>query len=129
MKKLIASGLALACLASLAGCSSKMTLSIAEANKIELCSGNNGTMVEVMDEEDIMYITDNINGLRFSKGSSSKDSTGWRYWLKWYDSENNLMEEMVVMSEYEIDYKNYFYTSVEADAKIDLLFLDELLGN
>ena len=129
MKKLIALGLVLACLTSLAGCSSQMTFHIAEASKIELRSGNNGTTVEVMDEEDIIHITDNINALQFSKGSSSKDSTGWRYWLKWYDSENHLIEEIVVMSEYNIDYKNYFYTSMDADAEIDLLFFDELLGN
>ena len=129
MKKLIALCLVLACLASLAACSSQMTFNIAQASKIELRSGNNGTTVEVTDEEDIKHITDNINALRFSKGSSSKYSTGWRYWLKWYDSENNLIEEIVVMSEYNIDYKNYFYTSMDADAEIDLLFFDELLGN
>lgn len=106
-----------------------MTFDIGEASMIELRSGNNGTTVEVMDEEDIMYITDNINALQFRKGSSSKDSTGWRYWLKWYDSEDHLIEEIVVMSEYNIDYENFFYTSMEADAEIDLLFFDELLGN
>lgn len=128
MKKPIALGLILACLASLAGCSSKMTFSITEASKIELRSGNSGTTVEIMDEEDIMHITDSINTLQFSKGGACKDSTGWRYWLKWYDSENNLIEEIVVISEYNIDYKNYFYTIMDSDAEIDLLFFDELLS-
>lgn len=129
MKKLIALGLVLACIAGLAGCSSEMTLDIAEASKIKLRSGTDGTTVEVTGEEEIQYITDNINALRFSKGKSSKDYSGWRYSLKWYNSENTLMEELVVMGEYQIDYKNYFYTSMDADAEIDISFFDTLLNH
>lgn len=130
MKRLIALVLALVCVLSLVGCSeTNMTFDIGEASKIELRSGNDGTMVEITDVEDIQYITDNINSLTFSKGESSKDYSGWSYSLKWYDSENNMMEEMVVMSEYQIDYKDYFYKGMEADHKIDISFLDTLLGN
>lgn len=128
MRKLIALILILACIANLVGCSSKMSLDIAGANKIELCSGNDGIIVVVADEESIRYITDNINALQFSKGKSSKDSTGWSYWLKWYDSEDNLIEELVVMSEYQIDYKGSFYSGMDADAEIDITFFDTLLN-
>ncbi len=130
MKRLIVLVWALVCVLSLLGCSeTNMTFDIGEASKIELRSGNDGTMVEITDVEDIQYITDNINSLTFSKGESSKDYSGWSYSLKWYDSENNMMEEMVVMSEYQIDYKDYFYKGMEADHKIDISFLDTLLGN
>lgn len=67
--------------------------------------------------------------MKFSKGESSKDYVGWNYWLKWYDYENNLIEEIVVMSEYQIDYEDYFYMVVEADYQIDISFLDTLIGN
>lgn len=130
MRKYIVLVLALVCVLGLVGCSDKnMTFDIGEASKIELCSGNDGTMVEITDTEDILYITDNINSLTFSKGESSKDYSGWSYSLKWYDSEDNIMEEIVVMSEYQIDYKDYFYKGMDADYEIDISFFDTLLGS
>ena len=129
MKKMLALGLALVLSLCVVGCSEKsMTFDIGEANKIELRSGADGTMVEITNAEDIKYITDNINALTFSKGKSSKDHNGWSYSLKWYDSENVLMEEIVVMSEYQIDYKDYFYKGMEVDNKIDLAYFDRLLN-
>lgn len=128
MKKYMALVLALVCVLGLVGCSSKMTFDIAGANKIELRSGSDGTSVEITDEEDIKYITDNINALKFSKGKSSEDYSGWSYRLRWYDSENNLIEVIVVMSEYLIDYNDYFYTAIEADHGIDISFYDKLLA-
>ena len=38
------------------------------------------------------------------------------------------MEEIIVMSEQQIDYKGYFYSSMEADHEIDLAYFDRLLG-
>lgn len=129
MRKYTVLVLALACVLGLVGCSDKnITFNIGEASKIELRSGNDGTMVEITDTEDILYITDNINSLTFSKGESSKDYSGWSYSLKWYDSENNIIEEIVVMSEYQIDYKDYFYRGMDAD-EIDISFFDTLLGS
>lgn len=129
MKKMLALGLALVLSLCVVGCSEKsMTFDIGEANKIELRSGADGTMVEITNAEDIKYITDNINALTFSKGKSSKDHNGWSYSLKWYDSENVLMEEIVVMSEYQIDYKDYFYKGMEVNNEIDLAYFDRLLN-
>lgn len=42
-------------------------------------------------------------------------------------AENTLIEEIIVMSEYEIDYKDYFYRGMEVDNEIDLAYFDRLL--
>ena len=129
MKKFVASFLVLVLALSMVGCSEKsMKFDIGEASKIELRSGTDGTVTEITNTEDIKHITDNINALTFSRGESSKDDSGWSYSLKWYNLENNLMEEIVVMSEQQIDYKGYFYSSMETDHEIDLAYFDRLLG-
>lgn len=129
MKKCIALVLALVCVLGLVGCSSEMTFDIADASKIELRSGDGRPTVEITDKEDIKYITDNVNALKFSKGESSKYSGGWSYALRWYDSEGNSIQGLTVMSENKINYKSYFWTSMDADATIDIAFLDALLNN
>lgn len=64
MKKLIVLIVALVCVLGLVGCADKnMTFDIEDASKIELRSGNDGTLVEITDAEDIKYITDNIISL------------------------------------------------------------------
>ena len=129
MKKFVASFLVLVLALSMAGCSEKgMKFDIGEASKIELRSGTDGTVIEITNTEDIKHITDNINAMTFSRGESSKDHSGWSYSLKWYDSENTLMEGIAVMSEYQIDYNGYFYKGMEADNEIDLAYFDRLLG-
>ena len=125
----MALGLVLVFALSMVGCSNKsMTFDIGEVNKIELRSGTDGTTVEITSAEDIQYITDNINALTFSKGESSQDYNGWSYWLKWYDSENTLIEEIVVMDADLIDYKDYFYSSTETYNRIDIDYFDTLLA-
>ena len=129
MRKLTALILVMLCIFVLAGCSaSGISFDIGTADRIELRSGNDGNMIKVTEPDDIKHITDNINSLSFSKAGSSKDYGGWSYSLKWYDSENKIMEEITVMSEYQIDYKNYFYKSVTADCGIDIAFFDTLLA-
>lgn len=128
MKKIIAFAWVLLWGFGLSSCSGEMSFDIAEADKIEIRSGNTGATVERSDEEEIAYITDNINALTFSKGKSGKNSSGWSYWLKWYDSEDNLIEEIIVMSECQIDYEDYFYTCTDTDLGIDTAFFDELLN-
>ena len=125
----MALGLVLVFALSMVGCSNKsMTFDIGEVNKIELRSGTDGTTVEITSAEDTQYITDNINALTFSKGESSQDYNGWSYWLKWYDSENTLIEEIVVMDADLIDYKDYFYSSTETYNRIDIDYFDTLLA-
>ena len=129
MRKIMALVLGLVLALSMVGCAEKsMTFDIGEASKIELRSGIDGTTVEITRTEDIQYITDNINALTFSKGESSQNYDGWSYWLKWYDSQNTLMEEIVVMGADLIDYKDYFYSNTETDNKIDIDYFDTLLA-
>lgn len=129
MKKCLALVLILMLALSMVGCSEKsLTFGIGDASKIELRSGTDGTVIEITDTEEVKHITDNINALTFSRGESSKDYSGWSYSLKWYDSENALMDEIIVMSEYQIDYNGYFYSGMEADNEIDLAYFDRLLG-
>ena len=129
MRKIMALVLVLVLALSMVGCAEKsMTFDIGEASKIELRSGIDGTTVEITRTEDIQYITDNINALTFSKGESSQNYDGWSYLLKWYDSQNTLMEEIVVMGADLIDYKDYFYSNTETDNKIDIDYFDTLLA-
>ena len=130
MKRYLAFALALVCLVTLAGCAAgHISFNISGAGRIELCSGEDGTAVEISDAGNIKYITDNINDLKFSKGESSKDYGGWSYRLRWYDAGDKLIEEIVVMSEYLIDYDGHFCSGMEADHEIDTDFLDALLEN
>jgi len=112
----------------LTGCSSDDTLSfdITGAAKIELQSGLDGAVVDITDEADIEHITENINALKFSK-DRAVDGSGWSYRLRWYDENDSMIEEIVVMSEYVIDYQDYFHKGMEADHEIDIGFYDELL--
>lgn len=131
MKKYIALILALISIVGLVGCSSEKSFDITGASKIELRGESRGTAFEINDEEDIKHITDSINVLKFSKGESSPHFyIGRSYLLKWYDSKNNLIEEIVVLSEDVIDYKGHFYKAMKSDYEIDIsLFDDILLGN
>lgn len=129
MKKKTALLLTVLCMLALfTGCSSQKDFNIKGATKIELKSGTDGTTVEITDKESIDHITENINAIKFTKEKSSKDYTGWSYRLKWYDSENKLIEDIVIMTENRIDYKNYFYNSMKADDDIDIAYFDMLLS-
>ena len=128
IRKIISLGLALALVLSMGGCFQKsMTPDIGEASKIELRSGTDGTMTQLTSPEDVKQVTDKIKALTFRKGGSSGDHSGWSYSLKWYDSENPLMKELLVMSEDQIDYEGHFYSVMEAGGKIDLSYFDALL--
>lgn len=110
----------------LTSCSSTLQLNITNISKIEIMS--RGITVEVTDTENIKYITDNINSMKFSQGDSSVNCKGWSYQLKYYNFEGNLIEEIIIMDEYTIDYKDYYYHGMDVDNEIDTVFLDSLLG-
>lgn len=129
MKKKIALLLTVFCMLALfTGCSSQKDFNIKGAAKIELKSGTNGTIVEITDKESIDHITENINAIKFSKEKSSKDHSEWSYRIKWYNSENKLIEDIVIIGENMIEYKNYFYRSIKADDDIDIAYFDTLLN-
>ncbi|MCD7772090.1 MAG: hypothetical protein LUH23_08420 [Oscillospiraceae bacterium] len=129
MKRFLALVLVFAVALTMVGCAKKIvTFDIDGASKILLMSGSSGETVEITDEETIKYITDNINGMTFNQDISSRHHNGWSYSLRWYDSEDNLIEYIVVMSATRTDYDNYFYNEMDADSEIDIEFLKELSG-
>lgn len=129
MKRRIALSIVVIFLFGILGCSSVRQFQIAGAGRIKLRSGLDGTMVEITDEETIGYITDNVNALKFQKGKSSSGYGGWSYRISWYDSNDKLMEQIVVMSEYVIDYQDHFWSGMSVDQELDLPYLDALLEN
>ncbi len=129
MKRLLALVLVFAIALTMVGCAKKtVTFDIDGVSKILLMSGSSGEMVEITDSETIKFITDNINSMEFHRDTSSRYHNGWSYSLRWYDSEDNLIEYIVVMSATRIDYDNYFYNEMDADVEIDIEYLKALLG-
>ncbi len=107
-------------------CSSRThKLEIGDAAKIIVSSGTTGTQVEITDTENIQYITDNINGLTYSKGEKV-NSDGWSYALIWYDKDGNEQKKLTVLNEYTIICDGRYYKGLEADYEIDLAFLKDL---
>ena len=111
---------------SMVACSSRPhTFEIPSAKKITVISGNTGQSIEITDADSIQYITDNINGLTYSKGEKV-NSDGWSYGLAWSDGAGNEVEKVTVLNEYTIIYGGRYYKGMEADSEIDLAFLKDL---
>ena len=107
-------------------CSSRThKLEIGDAAKIIVSSGTTGEQVEITDTESIQYITDNINGLTYSKGEKV-NSDGWSYALTWYDKDGNEQKKLTVLNEYMVIFEGRYYKGIEADYEIDLVFLEKL---
>ena len=101
------------------------TFEIPDAAQITVISGNTGKSVGITDADSIQYITDNINGLTYSKGEKV-NSDGWSYGLTWFDGGGNEVEKVTVLDEYTIIYKGRSYKGMDADYEIDLVFLKDL---
>ena len=111
---------------SMVACSSgPHTFEISDAAQITVISGNTGKSVGITDADSIQYITDNINGLTYSKGEKV-NSDGWSYGLTWSDGDGNEVEKVTVLDEYTIIYEGRYYKGMDADYEIDLAFLKEL---
>ncbi len=125
MKKLIAIILSLTFVLALVGCSSKpKTFDITGAEKLTIRSGATGESIDITNTEDIKYITDNINALKYSKGEKV-NSDGWSYNLQWFDENGEIIENLTLLGGgYTIIYDGYYYKGMEADYEIDLAFLD-----
>ena len=107
-------------------CSSRThKFEIGDAPKIIMSSGTTGTHVEITDTENIQYITDNINGLTYSKGEKV-NSDGWSYALIWYDKDGNEQKKLTVLNENTVIFDGRYYKGMEADYEIDLAFLEKL---
>ena len=110
------------------GCSSRThKFEIGDVAKITVTSGTTGEQVEITDTESIQHITDNINGLTYSKGKKV-NSDGWSYALVWYDKDGNEQKKLTVLNEYTVIYDGRYYKGMEADYEIDLNFLEKLFG-
>ena len=107
-------------------CSSRThKFEIGDAAKIIVSSGTTGTQVEITDTESIRYITDNINGLTYSKGEKV-NSDGWNYALIWYDKDGNEQKKLTVLNEHTVIFDGRYYEGMEADYEIDLTYLAKL---
>ncbi len=107
-------------------CSSRShKFEIGDAAKIIVSSGTTGTQVEITDTENIQYITDNINGLTYSKGEKV-NSDGWSYALIWYDKDGNELKKLTVLNENTVIFDGRYYKGMEADYEIDLAFIEKL---
>ena len=98
---------------------------IGDAAKIIVSSGTTGTQVEITDTESIRYITDNINGLTYSKGEKV-NSDGWSYALILYDKDGNEQKKLTVLNEHTVIFDGRYYEGMEADYEIDLTYLAKL---
>ena len=125
MKKLIALVLALVYVLGLVGCSSEPKIfEITGAEKLTVMSGSTGESVDITNADDIKYITDNINALKYSKGEKV-NSDGWSYALQWFDQNGEIIENLTLWGDgYTIIYDGHYYKGMSVDYDIDLSFLD-----
>lgn len=108
----------------LSGCSQTMHFSIKNAARLNLQSGKTGKAVDITDAETIKKVTDNMNQPTFKKGNHC-DTVGWSYHLSWYDKSGKSIEDVTVLSNSVIDYKDYFYNA--DSGKLDTALYDQLL--
>ena len=111
---------------SMVACSSQPhTFEIQGAAKITVTNGKTGESIVIADADSILYVTDNISGLTYSKGDNV-NSDGWSYALTWSDEDGNEVEKLTILNEYTIIYDGRYYKGMEADYEIDLAFLEKL---
>ena len=108
----------------LSGCSSTTHFSISDAAKLNMQSGKTGKAVDITDAATIKKVTDNMNQPTFKKGNHC-DTAGWSYHLSWYDKSGKSIEDVTVLSNSRIDYKDYFYNA--DSGKLDTALYDQLL--
>ena len=129
MKKTVLA-LMLALTFGLAGCASDPLLTatgfmIEGAERLSVTSGETGAKVDIVDEEDIEYITDNIGALAYSK-EGEVNGDGFSYSLQWYDADGNLIESMGLLGDgYTVIFDGHYYKGMEADCEIDLDFIED----
>ena len=126
MKK--CSVIALVCLLTVAtllfsACGSK-SFELDDITKIEITNGSTGETAEVTEAEDIQSITQMFIDASFKRGSSSADSTGWSYRIRFYQGEK-LAADITLLGEVRISHNGYFY-DIEGGS-IDTGYLTEVI--
>ena len=101
------------------------TFSIENITKIELTDGNNGSIVDIIDQDQIQSLIQPFNNNEFRRGESSTNYTGWRYRLNFYQG-NAITTQIIVNSTERIDFEGRFYDI--KDGSIDVEQYKELLS-
>ena len=104
-------------------CASK-SFELEDITKIEITNGSTGETAEVTEAEDIQSITQMFIDASFKKGSSSADSTGWSYRVRFYQGDK-LAADITVLGEVRISHNGYFY-DIEGGT-IDTGYLAEII--
>lgn len=118
--------LTLLLLLSLWGCGRDQevtSFSIANPAKVTIQKGPD--LVEVTDSGTVAVLTRQITDMEFRRGESSRDMTGWEYWLKWYDQDGNVLFDCTVAPK-SINYDGRFWHC--QNGTIDTGEYDRLLG-
>ena len=126
MKKIIAMVLCLVLALSIVGCGKNdtKTFEITGAEKLTVMSGETGKSIEITNANDIKYITDNINALKYSKGEKV-NSDGWSYALQWIDKDGKTIDSLSLLGDgYTVISDGYYYKGMLVDYEIDLEFLE-----
>ncbi len=121
MRKPMLTLLTLLLLLSLWGCTKRF--SIASPAKVTIQKGLD--LVEITDSETVAALTRQITDMEFRRGESSRDMTGWEYWLKWYDQDGNVLFDCTVGPK-SINYDGRFWDC--RNGAIDTGAYDRLLG-
>ena len=110
---------------SLTACSGKMTFDLKGITEIDLTRGSDGTIVYITDADQLEKLIQPFNDGSFVKGESAKDSTGWRYRLRFWQGDE-MQDEIIVTGNNVISYNNYFFQNENGAA--DLKYYEELLN-
>ena len=85
--------LTLLLLLSLCGCTKRFSI----VNPVKVTIQKGLDLVEVTDSGTVAALTRQITDMEFRRGESSRDMTGWEYWLKWYDQDGNVLFDCTVV--------------------------------
>ena len=83
--------------------------------------GDDGSQVEITDEETIAAITENFNTLILNRDKKI-DSTGWTYSVGWYDADGNELTKIYCGAQSDsITRDGYVWKIVSGSIDVDLL--------
>lgn len=130
MKRILTLFFALLTVFSLVGCGNyteeSLQLSVDSVKKITIIYGNDGSQVEITDEETIDAITENFNSLILNRDKKT-DSTGWTYSVRWYDADGNELTKISCFGAQSDSITRDGYVWKIASGSIDFDLLNELL--
>ena len=129
MKRIITLFFALLTVFSLVGCGNNteesLQLSVDSVKKITIIYGNDGSQVEITDEETIAAITENFNTLILYRDKKT-DSTGWAYSVRWYDADGNELTKISCWAQSDSITRDGYVWKI-ASGSIDVDLLNDLL--